>query len=732
MASLLYRLGRFSARRRWLVLGAWVLLLAALGFGAVGLRTDVTSESTFSTPGSEASRGLDVVAGKFGGSGTETAKATVVFEAPAGRVLTGEQAAAVTRMLGELTAIDGVTSAGDPLDPKTRYLSADQRVAASTVTFDEPAPAVSEQTRAAFRDVTGRDAGDVRVEVISEFAEPGGGSSTEAIGVVVAFLVLLLTYLSLVAAGANLLTAFVGVGAGLFAILTVGNFVSLNSSTPILALMLSLAVGIDYGLFVFARARTELRAGAPVPEAVAKATGTAGTAVVFAGLTVIIALCGLAVVNIPFLTQMGLGAAGAVLIAVLVAVTAVPALLSLMGRRLLPRPERRREPRPAGADRGSRGFLGRWALGVTRHPVLALVAAVLVLGTAAVPFFSMRTALPSAQNEDPATSTRQAYELLTGSFGPGIQSTLAIVLDGAASTGPDALMATATSLSEKVRKLGNVETVMAPIPAPDGSAALLTVVPGSGPTDDATHRLVLDIRAAAEGTTGAEVLVSGETALSIDVTAALDRALPTYLVVIVGLALLLLLVMFRSVLVPVLATVGFLLSLGAGLGVTTAIFQWGWLAGIFGVGQPGPLLSFMPVMVVGIMFGLAMDYQVFLVSGMHERHTQGVPPRQAVLAGFRQAAPVVVAAAVIMAGVFAGFAFSGDKIVGTIGMALMIGVLADALIVRMVIMPAALTLLGSAGWWMPRQLGRVIPDVDVEGRALDDLIRRRPVDVGQH
>ncbi|MCI2237278.1 MMPL family transporter [Paenibacillus sp. TRM 82003] len=739
MATLLHRLGRFSARRRRLVLSVWALLLAVIAALAVGLERTAAEDTGFSIPGTQASEGLDVISEEFSGAGADAATATVVLQAPDGQTLTGENAPALQELLERLRGIDGVVSVTDPLAPESPRVSADQTIAAATVTFDGAVGEVGEATTEAFEDATDDDldaaGGQVRVEVTSQLftGEPVGHTS-EAIGVAVALVVLVLTYGSLVAAGANLLTAAVGVGVGVLGITALSKVVSLSSTTPALASMLGLAVGIDYALFVFARTRSELRRGATVEQAVAKATGTAGTAVVFAGTTVVIALVGLAVVDIPFLTEMGVAAAATVAVAVLIALTAVPALLAVMGRKVLPKKERGLDPAALAAHAAAHahddetaaeealagpGPLGRWARGVTRHPVIALLAAVVAVGTVAIPVASMRTALPSAENQDPASSARQAYDLLVQGFGEGSQATLLVVVDGEDGASAETVAAAAGTVAQEVQGLDDVVAVLPPAPSADGTAQLITVVPGSGPTDEATSDLVRAIRDATGDVDGARVLVTGQTALDIDVTDALNDALPVYIAVIVVLALVLLVMLFRSIAVPLMATAGFLLSLGASLGSVVAIYQWGWLADVFQVAQPAPLLSFMPVLVVGILFGLAMDYQMFLVSAIHEAHAHGQSPKRAVLAGFRQSAPVVVAAALIMSGVFVGFATSGDAIIGSIGTALTVGVLADALVVRMVIMPAALTLLGERAWWMPRWMERVVPDVDAEGRGLE-------------
>ncbi|MEZ0491668.1 MMPL family transporter [Kineococcus sp. TBRC 1896] len=730
MATLLYRLGRFSARRHWLVLATWAVIVAALASLAFGLKQTAAQDTSFSIPGTQASDGLDLLEEKFS-AGANNATATVVFQAPQGETLTAANATVVQDVLNDVRGLDGIASVSDPFAQQQPMVSQDGRIAAATVTFDGTVGDVTSAQADALENAADRTVDGVRVEVTSQVQRTEAGHTSEAIGVAVAALVLVLTYGSLAAAGANLLTAGLGVGAGYLGIMALGKVVSLSTTTPALAGMLGLAVGIDYALFVFARTRTELRRGEELDRAIAKATGTAGTAVVFAGTTVVIALVGLSVVNIPFLTQMGLAAAATVAVAVLVALTAVPAFLKVLGLRVLPKKERGRDRAGlravadsddhATTDLAGPGFLGRWARGVTAHPVVALLLAVLAVGAIAIPVASMRTALPSAENADPATSQRQAYDLLVEGFGPGSQATLVVLVNG---TDPADVAAAAGQVAGEVQGLPDVAAVTPALPSQDGTAQLITVVPASGPTDERTSDLVRAIRSATSDTAGAEVLVTGQTALDIDVTDALNDALPVYIAIIVVLALFLLIMLFRSLAVPLLATVGFLLSLGASLGSVVAIYQWGWLSDVFQVAQPGPLLSFMPVLVVGILFGLAMDYQMFLVSAIHEQHAHGRSPKDAVLAGFRRSAPVVVAAALIMSGVFVGFATSGDQVIGSIGMALTVGVLADALVVRMVIMPAALTLLGRAAWWMPRWMGRLVPNVDAEGRGLEALLAR--------
>lgn len=539
-------------------------------------------------------------------------------------------------------------------------------------------------------------------------AEQGAG---ELIGVGIAALVLVITFGSLMAAGLPLLTALVGVGVGMSAIAIASGFLDVNANSTILALMLGLAVGIDYALFIVSRYRHEASERGAGPEAAGRAIGTAGSAVVFAGLTVIIALAGLSVVGIPVLRSMGLAAAATVAVAVVVAVTLLPALLGIAGRRVVgPGVVRRRAIR-------TRPPMGeRWARFVTRHRVPVLIAALAGLLIVALPVTQLRLGLPD-DGTAPADSTQhKAYDLIREGFGPGYNGPLTVVVDA-----PGNVRAAAAHTASTITNLPDVQAVSAPRLSTDGSTALLTVIPKSGPADETTTDLVNTVRdqkTALHQTTGADVAVAGTTAVNIDISDKIGGALLPYLATIVGLALLLLMLVFRSVLVPLKATLGFLLSIGATFGAVVAIFQWGWLGGILGVTETGPIMNLLPVLLVGILFGLAMDYQLFLVTRMREDYMHGADAKTAVVSGVRHGARAVTAAAIIMTSVFSGFILADQVLVKSMGFALAFGVLVDAFVVRMTIVPAVMSLLGRAAWWLPRPLERILPRVDVEGSTL--------------
>ncbi|TKG69279.1 MMPL family transporter [Prauserella endophytica] len=707
MARLLYRLGTGAHRRRLVVVLVWLAVLAGSALGATTLAGDTSDQ--FSIPGQESTTALEKIGQEFGSGGGATAR--VVVQAPEGQTLTAPpNAAQIGDLVAELNSLPGVASATNPLDPNAPAVNAGQDTAYSTVTYDvSPGELTEEQRDALTTTVADARTGGLTVEVGGDISQqaPEIGGTSEIIGVVVALLVLALTYGTLVTAGMNLLTASVGVGIGVLGITIVTGFVELNSTTPILATMLGLAVGIDYALFIINRYRQELRRGADVGTAIGVAVGTAGSAVVTAGITVVIALAGLAVAGIPFLTQMGIAAAATIVVAVLVAITLVPAVLSYLGHRALPRKQR-----SAAAERAEapeRGFYRGWVGGITRGRVVSLLVSVLALGAVAIPVASMQTTLVPTPAD--GTTQARAEQLLADGFGEGFNGPLIVLFEG------DNASQAATRLSGEIADLDDVALVAPATPNADNTAALLNVIPKSGPTSPETQQLVTDLRAQLSDVDGVTTYVTGSTAVSVDVSRTVDEALPVYLVVVVGLALVLLVLVFRSLLVPLIGVLGFLLTIGASLGATVAVFQWGWLADAVNLDSAGPLISLTPIVVIGILFGLAMDYQVFLVSRMHEAYHHGRSPMEAITSGFRQAAPVVVAAALIMFSVFAGFVPAGDATIKSIAFALAMGILVDAFVVRMVIVPAALALLGDRAWWLPSWL-RWLPVLDVEGSAL--------------
>ncbi|MFE2943701.1 MMPL family transporter [Streptomyces sp. NPDC059255] len=733
MSTLLHRLGRFSYRHKWAVIGAWLAVLLAAAVAALALMKPFASSTTI--PGTEAQRTLDVLEKEFPAAGGQVT-GTIVFRAPAGeKVTAGAAARAVAEAARRAGPLPGVASATPPA-AEAGTVSADGRTGIAQLTFDAAkADGIPAATRAELeRTAAGARAAGLTVEL-------GGAAFTdgeikvlgpgEAVGVVIALGVLILVFRSLRAAIVPVATALVGVGVGVLCLLALTSVITMDSTSVILAVMLGLAVGIDYALFIVSRHQTQVRRGMDPEESAGLATGTAGGAVVFAGATVVIALAALSVVNIPFLTVMGLGAAATVVVSVLIAVTLLPAVLGLIGPAIatstvpvLRRLARREESRLARADRAPLGQ--RWAALAARRRWAVLAAGVLGLGVLAVPAADLRLGLGGSQ--DAAGSAARAQKLVDDGFGPGYSGTLIVLAQGrgagpGGTGGGDGATAPAAArqLADRVAELPGVVAVSPVVPADSTDAALVNVIPSGGPESASTQRLLTDIRELRDGIerrTGTELNVTGATAVNIDVADKLSSALPVYCLLVMGLALALLTVVFRAVAVPLKAALGFLLSLGASLGAVVAVFQWGWLAGLLGIEHTGPVLSFLPMLLVGILFGLAMDYEVFLVSRMREEYVHGRPPTEAMVRGFGHSAKVVTAAALIMIAVFGSFVFAELQVIKGMGFALAVGVLLDAFVVRMTLVPAVMAVLGRRAWWLPRAVDRLLPDVDVEGEKL--------------
>ncbi len=760
MATLLYRLGKTAFRHWPRFIAAW--LVALIGVISLGAAFSQPTNDSFSIPGIPSEKAADLQAELFPGAQDAFDQATVnvVVQAPEGTDLTEpENAAAVDSLLGDLAEVpqgpDPETLAG-PVEASRAQekallqaakqngtptkqaledaqavspLSLDARTGLITFAFDVDSVAdVEKSSRTAVKDALASAREDGLVAEANgqglSAPEPPGGTS-ELIGIAVALVVLVLTFGSLVAAGLPILTAVFGLGLGLAGVTAMTAVTDISSSTPVLATMIGLAVGIDYTLFILARYRTELDHTDDRAEAIGKAVGTSGSAVVFAGLTVIIALSALSVVGIPFLTAMGLAAAATVFIAVLVALTLLPAILGLLKSKAFAGRVRRHVDRRDGQGlRVNNGV--RWARVLARGPLAFGIAVTIGLAVLAVPLQDLRLAFPTDSTAPSDTSRRQASDLISQAFGPGREGPLLVVVDSRAVPAPDrqasfgAVADWAASQDGVVNAqvaLTNADPTKPPGPDNPATGAQILVTPETGPVEDATKDLLADLRAGQsdiEAETGTETGVTGLTAITTDVSDRLSDALPIYLAIVIGLAFLLLMLVFRSILVPLTATLGFLLSMLATLGVTVAIFQ----QGVFGLVEGQPIVSFMPIFLIGVVFGLAMDYQVFLVTRIREAHVHGMSTHDAVVDGFRNSARVVTAAASIMTAVFAAFMLQEDVLIKSIGFALAIAIVFDAFIIRLVLIPATLYLLGERAWWLPRWLDRLLPEVDVEGEKL--------------
>lgn len=778
MASFLYRIGRGSYRRWYIVLAAWLGVLAVVG--GLASAFSAPAVSSFSIPGIPSERAQNLLTERFdsaSGEDPQTAPTfTMVVATPDSSPLTSpENQEKVDRVLDEIRAIPDLAAPqavgtlglpeealaqGQPGDSPwvtavqaqsqgliqqstatgmseeqaaknaatVSPLSPDESVYQVQASFDtETTPSaidVSDEQRAAMDAVaeTGDEQG-LEVAYNGPAAQDMGaiGFTSEIIGIVVALIVLAITFGSVVAAGLPIVTAIVGVGIAVLSVHALSGTIEVNDMTPILATMLGLAVAIDYSLFIASRFKHEIRLTGDRSHAAGRAVGTAGSAVVFAGLTVFIALVALTIVGIPFLSVMALAAAGAVAVSVLIALTLLPALFGMLkGRVFGGRVPKVTAPDPEddGVDTVGEGFAKR----MRSKPWIGLAGGIVVLALLAIPVGSLRLALPSDTTMEQGTPARDASDLLERGFGPGANAPLLAVVDAAGIPAEERPAAFQTA-AEDFRGMDGVVNAQVALtngdpadPASTDTAQIL-VTPSTGPTDEATEDLLHTMRDHAPAytdATGADYGITGITAIQADVSEQLFDALIPYLAIVVGLAFLLLMLVFRSIVVPLTAALGFLLSVLATLGSTVAIFQWGW----FGLVEGTPIISFLPIILIGLVFGLAMDYQVFLVSRMREAYAHGESATDAVVHGYKYGARVVSAAAVIMISVFGGFILMDMAFIKTMGFALAAAVFFDAFVVRMVVMPSLMYLLGDKAWWLPGWLGKILPKVDIEGENL--------------
>ncbi|AWB81046.1 multidrug RND transporter [Corynebacterium yudongzhengii] len=798
MAEFLFRLGKWSFLNKWKVIAAWLVIFAGMTVAALTLMKPFTSEFEISgTPAIEAVEKLDE---EFPGAGQSVNAATVnvVFQAPEGETLDEPQnSAAMDETLAyiedNLDDRQGTERFGNPLkvseelqrtvfdletemglpEPTARadaenlaMVSDDRTIAYTTFTFDaESAQAVTEDQRQVVRDAieVGEDAG-VRVEA----GGPGFGeaivinTTSEIIGLAVAFIVLIITFGSLISAIKPVVTAVVGVGIGVLTILTSTHWLTLNDITPVLAVMIGLAVGIDYSLFILSRYRAEYqRLGGP--DAAGLAAGTAGSSVVFAGMTVFVALAALVIANIEFLTWMGLSAALTVAIAVVIGLTLTPALLGLTRSKAFggkipglagnPGWGKKEEP-PRSSWRSLEGeTLGtKWVKLIQRVPGLVIAVVVLGLGAMSLPVSQLEMALPSDATSGKETTQRQSAELMAEGFGEGVNAPFLMIVD-ADNVNPDAAplvpiknaiqdagedvnereaagLASYLYTVSQANSLVDVKHAQLVTVNDDNSSAQVLVTPETGPADQRTAETASALRSIGteiQDATGVSIGLTGLTAVQMDITERLGEAMPLYLSVVVGLAIILLLLVFRSIMVPVVASLGFLLSVGASFGLTILV----WQEGLWGlVDTPAPLISFMPIFLIGVTFGLAMDYQIFLGTRMREHYVKtggsnelynkynGV--EESVVVGFSRGVRVVTAAAVIMIAVFVAFINQPLPFIQIFGFALGLSVFFDAFFIRMGLVPAAMFILGRATWWMPKWMDKILPNIDIEGTKLEE------------
>ncbi|WP_433795852.1 MMPL family transporter [Actinoplanes sp. CA-252034] len=699
-------------RHRARTIALW--LLAILTLAGAGNLISAGADDEFTIPGSSSQAALDTLSRIF--PQVSGASAKIVLTLPGGRDVRDRPVReAVAHAADRAAGVEHVVAVVSPYDERIKgAVSADGTAAIITVQLDvsgtEVQPATRERLTVVADELRQRAGPGARVLAGGDaFADRIPRlSPTEGLGLLVALMVLLITFGSMLAAGIPLLTAVLGVGLSASLLYGLTAFTGVPSTAIMLAVMLGLAVGIDYALFILSRHRDQLRDGLDVDESIARATATAGSAVVFAGLTVVIALVGLMVAGIPFLTTMGLAAALAVVVAVLIAVTLIPALLAVAGERLRPR-RRSRFRLPFRVPRIN--VFDHWVRLATRRPIITILVIVLGLGVATLPAGELRLALPDNGSEALGSPARLTYDTITEHFGPGYNGPLLVTTSVISSRDPVGDM---NRLGAEIGKLPGVALIALATPDPKGQVGIVQVVPDSAPDSQATTDLVHRLREKY----GTRVAVTGITAVGIDVSARLGGALLPFGLLVVGLSLVLLTMVFRSIAVPVKATAGYLLSVGAAFGATALVFQRGWLAGALHVSHTGSVISFLPIILMGVLFGLAMDYELFLVSRIREEYVHTGDARQAIGTGFRASAPVVVAAALIMFAVFAAFVPDGSATIKPISFALAVGVFVDAFLVRMTLVPAVLRLLGDRAWWLPARLDRALPSLDVEGEGL--------------
>ncbi|WP_170829764.1 MMPL family transporter [Terribacillus halophilus] len=715
MAQLLYKLGNWAVNyKKSVVFGALAILIV---LAVVTVQMGTAFNEDLSIPNTPAEEANDLLKDAFPDS-EAGAQVQVVFKASDGDTLDSEETnKVITDMLNSIQEEDAdVVSVATPT--QLQNLNEDKTVGYGTVTFKDEAAEVSQTSidNVTEKAEEARDAG-IQTELTGdvEFSGMHLGAG-EIVGIIVAFLVLAVTFTSFLAAGMPILSALIGLGISLLTIVIGSNYFEMQNVSLTLAAMLGIAVGIDYALFIMTRYRQQLAEGHAVKESVAIAVGTSGSAVVFAGLTVIIGLLGLAVTGIPFLTVMGVAASISILLAVIVSITVLPAILGMLGTKISPTGGNRFLKNITRTKEGQPSK-NAWGKFVTRRPWIVTFLAVVILLVIAIPFTHMNLGLPddgTAKAED--TTERKAYDLLSDAYGEGFHSTLIVAAKIDADKSAEGVQQDLQTISEKITDLENVRSVTPAMPNEAGDVFIISVTPETGPNDQETKDIVHEIRDMSNE--NVDMLVTGTAAVNIDIAQKLNDALPIFALLIVGLAYVLLVLVFRSILLPLKAVLGFLLSLGATLGFVTFVIQDGNMINLFGFPGESPILAFLPIIAIGILFGLAMDYEVFLVSRMREVYSQTKDPKEAILAGMRDSGKVVVAAGLIMMSVFIGFMVTPDAMIKSIGMALTFGVLFDAFVVRMTIVPAIMSLIGKAAWYMPKWLDKILPNIDVEGEAL--------------
>ncbi|RKN39691.1 MMPL family transporter [Micromonospora endolithica] len=701
----------WSTRHRWWALLSWLVVLVAVSVGAQAVGADYRDD--VSLPGTESQRALDTLRERSPQAAGSTVQ--IVVADPDG-LRTPENEGRVEGMLAQVRALPSVADVRSPFrDPGA--LNGDGTVGYATVTLDgETADVPAQDVRELVDTARQIDGDGLRVEVGGDAVvagEEGGGGPAEGLGLLAALVILVLLFGSVLAAGLPIVIAVFAVGTAMGLVALASHVATVASYTTPLMVLVGLGVGIDYALLLFSRYRGELLAGATGEQATRRAVDTAGRTVLFAGTTVILALLGLVVLGLGSLQGVAVAVALTVATTMVAALVLLPALLAVLSRRI-ERAVRRRAER--GRHDGARW--AAWSTFVQRRPWTAALLALVALLALAAPVLGMRLGIADPGNGDPAKTSRQAYDLLARGFGPGFNGPLVVVVDASDAAGADPRAA-----AERARPVlagtPGVAGVSTPFPTADGRTATMVVFPDAKPQDartaDLVRRLRADVLPPLRADSGAAFLVGGTTAATVDFSAAVAERLPLFVAVVVGLSSLLLVLVFRSLLIPVKAAVLNLLSVGAALGVVTLVFQQGFLADVLGV-QPGPIEAFVPVLIFAIAFGLSMDYEIFLLARMHEHWEQHHDAPAAIRHGVATTGRIVTAAAAIMVVVFGSFLFDPGRMLKQFGLGLAVAVLVDALVIRCLIVPAVMQLFGRWAWWLPAPLARRLPRVALEHR----------------
>jgi RND superfamily putative drug exporter len=722
MSDWLYRLGRRAAARRRLVLAGWILVAVILVLvdRTAGSRT----VDNFEVPGVESQQAMDLLRDRF--PERSGATAMVVFHTVDGSVTDPQAAQGIATTIAEVRSLDHVVGVTDPL-ATPRSISPDGATAFASVQFDTSSTELGRRSLDALLETAGpAEAAGVQVDYGGELPTVLKERSTgpaEMIGIIAALIILFITFRSVYSAFLPLGVAVLGLAVGLSIVGLLGTVIDIPSVAPRLGTMIGLGVGIDYALFILSRHRDDLEAGMEIEESIGRTNATAGQAVVVAGGTVVVAILGLQLAGIPFVAALGYSAALVVAVAVAVAITLLPALLGFAGPRVLARSHRRAADRAAEAVASGEAIEApdnhsgwvRWAGWVAHHPWRSAIAATAALLVLSVPVLDMRLGQADAGTDPTSTTHRRAYDLLADGFGEGFNGPLLVAVD----LGPSRDTAVLDEIAAAVSEDPDVRTVSPPSVNDGGDTGLLTVIPTSKPQDQATSDLVHRLRE-----TTLPRATSGSTATAlVDQSDKIAARLPWFIAAVVSLSFLLLMVVFRSLLVPLKAALLNLLSIGAAYGVVVAVFQWGWGRSLIGLDEAVPIASFVPMMMFAILFGLSMDYEVFILSRIREQHQRGHSNIDSVVEGLGATAKVITAAALIMISVFLGFVASDDPVVKMMGVGLATAVAVDATIVRMVLVPSSMTLVGDANWWLPRWLDRALPRLDIEGTAERELPR---------